>query len=545
MTCADTSIDIVATPTVQGAATYLWSTGETTSSITVITAGIYNVTVTDSDNGCTVTSLDVTIEEDILAPTVTVIPDATELTCADTSIDIVATPTVQGAATYLWSTGETTSSITVTTAGIYNVTVTDSDNGCTVTSLDVTIEEDILAPTVTVIPDATELTCADTSIDIVATPTVQGAATYLWSTGETTSSITVTTAGIYNVTVTDSDNGCTVTSVDVTIEEDILAPTVTVIPDATELTCADTSIDIVATPTVQGAATYLWSTGETTSSITVTTAGIYNVTVTDSDNGCTVTSLDVTIEEDILAPTVTVIPDATELTCADTSIDIVATPTVQGAATYLWSTGETTSSITVTTAGIYNVTVTDSDNGCTVTSVDVTIEEDILAPTVTVIPDATELTCADTSIDIVATPTVQGAATYLWSTGETTSSITVTTAGIYNVVVTDSDNGCTVTSLDVTIEEDILAPTVTVIPDATELTCADTSIDIVATPTVQGAATYLWSTGETTSSITVTTAGNSVASGITVTVGAKMSSSIVTSNEVTVHPLSLSVTVTL
>ena len=146
------------------------------------------------------------------------------------------------------------------------------------------------------------MTCADTSIDIVATPTVQGAATYLWSTGETTSSITVTTAGIYNVTVTDSDNGCTVTSVDVTIEEDILAPTVTVIPDATELTCADTSIDIVATPTVQGAATYLWSTGETTSSITVTTAGIYNVTVTDSDNGCTVTSLDVTIEEDILAP---------------------------------------------------------------------------------------------------------------------------------------------------------------------------------------------------------------------------------------------------
>ena len=398
--------------------------------------------------------LELLLLEDILAPTVTVIPDATELTCADTSIDIVATPTVQGAATYLWSTGETTSSITVTTAGIYNVTVTDSDNGCTVTSLDVTIEEDILAPTVTVIPDATELTCADTSIDIVATPTVQGAATYLWSTGETTSSITVITAGIYNVTVTDSDNGCTVTSLDVTIEEDILAPTVTVIPDATELTCADTSIDIVATPTVQGAATYLWSTGETTSSITVTTAGIYNVVVTDSDNGCTVTSVDVEITQDTNIPTAEAGLTA-ELTCTMTTITLDGSGTTVGL-DYLWTgpgtiTDETTLSPTVDTPGIYTITVTNTETGCVATDT-VEVTQDILAPTVTVIPDATELTCADTSIDIVATPTVQGAATYLWSTGETTSSITVTTAGIYNVTVTDSDNGCTVTSLDVTIE---------------------------------------------------------------------------------------------
>ena len=56
------------------------------------------------------------------------------------------------------------------------------------------------------------------------------------------------------------------------------------------------------------------------------------------------------------------------------------------------------------------------------------ITQDITAPTVTVVPTATELTCDVTTITIAATPVVQGTASYLWSTGETTASIDVTTA---------------------------------------------------------------------------------------------------------------------
>jgi uncharacterized protein YfaS (alpha-2-macroglobulin family) len=77
-------------------------------------------------------------------------------------------------------------------------------------------------------------------------------------------------------------------------------------------------------------------------------------------------------------------------------------------------------------------------------------------------------------------------ASYLWSNGATTQNITVTTPGTYNVVVTDSDNGCTVTSSDVVINQDITAPSVVVSADATELTCANSDVLISSTPTVQG-----------------------------------------------------------
>jgi hypothetical protein len=73
--------------------------------------------------------------------------------------------------------------------------------------------------------------------------------------------------------------------------------------------------------------------------------------------------------------------------------------------------------ITITTPGTYNVTVTDSDNGCSATSADVVITEDVTAPTVSITADATELTCANTDVEITSTVTVQGTATYLWSNG--------------------------------------------------------------------------------------------------------------------------------
>jgi len=94
--------------------------------------------------------------------------------------------------------------------------------------------------------------------------------------------------------------------------------------------------------------------------------------------------------------------------------------------------------------------------GCTATD-DVVITEDVNAPTVVVSADASELNCTNTDVIISSTATVQGTASYLWSNGEITQNITVTTPGTYFVVVTDSDNGCSVTSADVVITEDVNA----------------------------------------------------------------------------------------
>jgi hypothetical protein len=105
--------------------TYAWSTGATTSTISTSTAGTYSVTVTDT-KGCTGSGTgSLTVNPN---PTVSV--DSVQA-CAGNSATITATPAGgTGSKTFAWSTGATTSTISVNTAGNYSVTVTDT-KGCT------------------------------------------------------------------------------------------------------------------------------------------------------------------------------------------------------------------------------------------------------------------------------------------------------------------------------------------------------------------------------------------------------------------------------
>ena len=193
-----------------------------------------------------------------------------------------------------------------------------------------------IAPTVMVVNN-----CNSTS-----TLTASGyTGTLLWSTTETTASITVNTAGTY--TVTQTVNGCTSSpgSGIAAPKTTPIAPTVAVVNN-----CNSTS-----TLTASGyTGTLLWSTAETTPSITGNTAGTY--TVTQTVNGCTSSpgSGIAAPKTTPVAPTVTVVNN-----CNSTS-----TLTASGyTGTLLWSTSETTPSITVNTAGTY--TVTQTVNGCT------------------------------------------------------------------------------------------------------------------------------------------------------------------------------------
>jgi len=294
------------------------------------------------------------------------------LTCVTESITLTATATVQGTASYLWSTGATTASIALTTPGSYSVTVTDSDNGCSITSESVVITQDITAPNVSISAATTILTCNTQSIALTAT--AEGAASYLWSTGATTASINVTAAGTYTVTVTGS-NGCSATAT-VTITGNSTQPSVVITGNAV-LTCTTQSATLIATATVSGTASYLWNTGATTATISVTAPGEYSVTVTDSSNGCSVTE-SVTVAQNTTPPVVN-ISGPTELNCNVTSITLNASGSiVQGTASYLWNTGATTSSIVVNQAGEYTVVVTDSGNGCSSAN-SITVTENYIA----------------------------------------------------------------------------------------------------------------------------------------------------------------------
>ncbi|WP_338874748.1 putative Ig domain-containing protein [Spirosoma sp. SC4-14] len=467
LTCANPS----ATLTANGTGSVLWSTGETTSAITVSEAGTYSVTLT-SGSGCTATA-SASVQADQTAPSVSITPSSTTLTCANPSVTLTA----NGTGSVLWSTGETTSAITVSEAGTYSVTLT-SGSGCTATA-SASVQADQTAPSVSITPTSTTLTCANPS----ATLTANGTGSVLWSTGETTSAITVSEAGTYSVTLT-SGSGCTATA-SATVQADQTAPTVSITPSSTTLTCSNPS----ATLTANGTGSVLWSTGETTSAITVSAAGTYSVTLT-SGSGCTATA-SASVQADQTAPTVSITPSSTTLTCANPS----ATLTANGTGSVLWSTGETTSAITVSEAGTYSVTLT-SGSGCTATA-SASVQADQTAPSVSITPSSTTLTCANPS----ATLTANGTGSVLWSTGETTSAITVSEAGTYSVTLT-SGSGCTATA-SASVQADQTAPTVSITPTSTTLTCANPS----ATLTANGTGSVLWSTGETTSAITVSEAG--------------------------------------
>ena len=103
------------------------------------------------------------------------------------------------------------------------------------------------------------------------------------------------------------------------------------------------------------------------------------------------------------------------------------------AATYLWSTGATTRTMTVTTPGYYWVIVT---NACGVDTFDITItQSNSNVPNLG--PD--QSICLGDSVTL--TGTISNPDSYLWSTGDTTSTINVENDGEYWVYAEDL-NGC-------------------------------------------------------------------------------------------------------
>ncbi|WP_298371343.1 hypothetical protein, partial [uncultured Lutibacter sp.] len=495
LNCDTPSIKLNAvTESIQGTPSYLWlGTNETTSSIEVTKSGDYLVFVTDSENGC-VSSSRITITEDFIKPIVEITGDS-ELTCTKTSTILDAgSSSVQGEAEYLWSTGATTSSIEIDTPGDYSVTVTDSDNGCSAQSEVFTVNQDI-TEVIAIITGASELTCSVTSVELDASgSTFQGTASYLWNTGATTATIDVDEPGVYSVTVTDSDNGCSATSTEFIVTQDIKEVTATITGES-ELTCAVTSIVLDASESkVQGTASYLWNTGATSSSIEIGEPGAYSVIVTDSDNGCSTQSDVFTVTKDVTEVVAMITGDAV-INCDITSITLDASSsTIQGTASYLWSTGATTATIDVTEAGNYSVTVTDSDNGCSSVSSDFIVTNKS-ANIEAIITGGSELTCAITSVTLDASSsTVQGTASYLWNTGETTTTIIVDTPGNYSVKVTDSDNGCSTTSEVFVVSEDVTDVIAIITNESSVVTCNSPIITLDASSsTIQGTAIYKWS----------------------------------------------------
>jgi gliding motility-associated-like protein len=447
--------------------TFSWSgpgivSGGNTATPTVNAAGTYTLTVTAA--GCTATDqADVTVDN---TPPVPNINPATADICAGQSINLIAS----GGSGFLWSTAQTTAVISVSPAinTTYSVTVTAA-NGCTAeTSRQVNI-----LPTLNVVIDPpVAAICGGQSITLTAS----GGATYLWSTTETTASITVNplTPTTYSVTATDA-GGCTgTTSRLVTINPALVVD----ITPASAAICEGESISLTAS----GGDTYLWSTTETSATITASplTNTLYSVTATDV-NGCTGTaSRNVTVNT---LPVAAINPSNAQ-TCFGQPVTITAS----GGANYLWSTNETTAIISANpiSTTTYTVTVTSADN-CTATA-SATVDIISNVSLTTLVTNASCFAGNDGSIDITVTG---GTApfTFLWNDNNTAEDRTGLIAGNYSVTATGAD-GCAGT-----ITADISEPSqLTVVADIINEACAGNSDGSISL-TVNGGTpsySYLW-----------------------------------------------------
>ena len=385
-----------------GFESYLWSNGDTTQTTVITDSGAYYVIATDS-LGCSVSdSIDVIVYDSVVV-------NITGPSGVCTS-DTVVLEATAGFTSYVWSQGDTSSSITVMQGGNYCVTVTDA-NGCIDSTCFFLSQFGTPKP---VISGPTGICTGDTAL----LQTDSGFTQYLWSTGESTSAITTSIPSLYCVTVIDN-NGCSGDTC--FMLNSFSEPAVTI-------TTADTTLcyrDSAVLNAGSGFSTYAWSTGDTTQAVVVRNSGEYCVVISDSF-GCEASDCIEIIKHDSVG--VEIMGPAG--VCVNDSIILEATT---GFTNYLWSSGDDSDNITVTQGGTYCVTVTDV-NGCSADACFFVSQFDQPQPTI----DGPLNVCMGDTAFLQAD---SGYIQYFWSTGNSTSSITTSIPGTYCVTVTDN-NGC-------------------------------------------------------------------------------------------------------
>lgn len=396
-----------------GSANYQWNNagtpivGATANTFVPSQSGTFAVTISTSTN-CLTNSV---------AKTLTILPTPTLLVSGPTSVCVGSSisQTVSGASSYSWSSGATTSvvSLTPSASGIFTITGTDS-NGCfSATTKSITVE---LVPQLTLTSSSSSI-CSTQSVSISAS----GASSYSWSNASSNFSIVVNpnNTASYSVIGTNS-NGCSNNS-SITINV-VATPTLSV--SGNTLNCLGNSV----TQTVTGAPTFSWSSGQTSSVVTLSPNTTTTYTITGINNGCSKTlTRTITVAS---IPTISI--NGPSLVCIGSTI----TQTVSGANNYFWNFGSTNSVVVI--SNTINTTYT-------VTGYNVTGCETTLVKTINVSPIPQLIASSTSSLICVGETTsltASGASTYQWSNGNSGNTISispiVTTTYIVTGISTDN-----------------------------------------------------------------------------------------------------------
>jgi uncharacterized protein (TIGR02145 family) len=296
-----------------------------------------------------------------------------------------------------------------------------------------------------------------------------------WSTGDTTRSITVSSAGIYYVVV--YSGTCFARSEDVVIYVDSIPVTPIISISGNSTFCLGDSITL----TSSSPSGNLWSNGALTRSIRVGSSGVYSVAVSNGICSSSFSSIQVTALPPVIVPTIS--PSGPVYFCAGSSVILSSSSTTGNT----WSNGDTTNSIQVSASGSYSVTV--SDGICNSIS---QVVDAVAVPAISLIdsiqgashPSITHPFTYDVPYDSNVT-------SYYWAvtggsllSGQGSNSITVMWDSTQNceLILTAANLGCTTV-----VAKSVFPLSSFVMPNITSC-INDTALVIISNPTLIGVA---------------------------------------------------------
>lgn len=484
LSCLETEQELDGTGSTTGADfTSAWKLNGTvvatdTLKTKVTAPGVYLLEITNKINGCVAVD-SVRLDADIEQPQVIVPIEEQKLNCQDSVLTITASTDITNF-TIEWTTtdgniasGQNTTTVTARAAGVYAVKVTNTDNGCVGTN-DVSVVEDKNKPTA----DAGEqqkITCATTSVTLNGNNSSVGSDfTYQWravSGGQTPSpnnapQVSVSVPGTYELVVTNTLNNCVAMDQVEVIKNDTLPQLTLATVDS--ITCRDSIATLDASATRPNNVSIQWNSlgggvpRQTSNPLIfeVTQGGDYEVLITNPDNGC-VAKDTVTVQAATDIPQLN-ITSAAPITCTQSSTILDATTSnIVGAFTSQWTTvsGGTVQpspgsplQATANGAGTYLLSVVVNQTGCTASAqVELKSPE---YPMASAAADKPNIGCGETANLSSAGSTSGVGVNYRWAvlsgTGTianpTAQNIQVDKAGNYQLIVTNTNNGCSDTA---------------------------------------------------------------------------------------------------
>lgn len=403
------------------------------------------LTVTDNNGNISICIATVTVEDNIdpiaNCQDITIQLDETgNATITENAIDNGSSHVCGG---LIYDTNIT--SFDCTNIGMNTVVLTVTNNsGNSVTCTSIVTVEDNTAP---------EIICQDITIQLDATGNAiitedaidngssDACGSLTYDTDITTFDCDDVGLNLVTLIVTDANGNSSTCTAGVTVEE-IINPILSNCPtDITQTSCesivtwtnptaSDNCSGFVLTSTHDSGDTF--PTGTTTVTYTLTDASGNEATCSFD---VTITGTDVVDDIIVIENSGNIANDGIICTGDDATLDAGTHPA------YLWSTNETSQTISITQGGTYTVTITNVD-ACT-SSKELTIIENALPnPTITI--SETSGTANDDAVICQDDDAILDAGlftSYLWSTNETTQTITINVAGNYTVSVTD-ENGC-------------------------------------------------------------------------------------------------------